>query len=494
MSADFKNLQLNEFYNMWNIKEKIIKVAILVVVGTLGSSCGKKSTKKPIIDPPQRSGTAFVSYSLKYTDQKPALNADGTKLVFISGRDSAEDNSVLKAHKLSWNVGEAPDASAVARVTVTDLGRETFAAISPDGNWVALIIATSTNESAIYVQDFAGAGEPRLITKSQDAITNLTFSPDSALLMWINKSQESVNVKIVGIGTTPSDPISEVAGPVSIKFAANAAWIPGTSYSIAVAESAGEGASAIVINRYKFSGVAEVNNSSPELLVTSELYNKSFGIVANAGSIGFVSKVARSSRILVPRIGKIEEPQPSIPLQNQPQWFVPMASATVQMTAEPFSYDTFALAFGSDNLFTLNRSYYFCEDDTAAAYGSDFVKINTADQSIERMVPRLNAAADGFEMVSGLCDNTDSEGVRRRIDDRMTEIAVSSDSTSASFRMAYVTRISTKFDAACALKLGDPDVYLVERSAEATKIFHLSGNQVALENDARPEGAEPCNL
>jgi hypothetical protein len=422
------------------------------------------------------------------------LNADGTKLVFISGRDSAEDNSALKAYKLNWATGEAPDAAAAARVTASDLGRETFAAISPDGNWVAMVIATTVNETALYVQDFAGAAEPRLVTKSQYAITNLSFSPDSRLLMWINKSQMEVTVKIADIGAAATDPISESAGPASIKFAANATWIPGTSYNIAVAESTGASASTIVINRYSFTGVADINASTAELMLTSELYNKSFGLAANAGNIGFVNKVARSSRVLVPRFGKVDDPQPSIPLQNQPRWFVPGAGATALNTETPFSYDTFAIAFGTDTLFTLNKTYYYCEGDTAAAYGSDFVNISLADKSIVRMVPRLNAAADGFEMAAGLCDNLDATAVRRRIDDRMTEIALSSASTAASFRMAYVTRMSTKFDASCVLKLGDPDIYLVEGTTESKKIYHLGGNQVALENDVRPEGAAACNL
>jgi hypothetical protein len=173
---------------------------------------------------------------------------------------------------------------------------------------------------------------------------------------------------------------------------------------------------------------------------------------------------------------------------------VPGANATALNTDTPFSYDTFAVAFGTDTFLTLNKTYYYCEGDAVAAYGSEFVNISLADKSIVRMVPRLNAAADGFEMATGLCDNLDAAAVRRRIDDRMTEIALSSASTAASFRMAYVTRMSTKFDASCVLKLGDPDIYLVEGATDSKKIYHLGGNQVALENDARPEGAAACNL
>jgi hypothetical protein len=491
MSADLKNPELNEIYNMSNIIEKIQKIALLITVCSGATACGKKSTKDTVIEPPQRSGTSFVSYSLKYTDQKPALNADGTKLVFISGRDSAEDNAVLKAYKLSWAVGQAPDTSA-ARVTASDLGRETFAAISPNGDWIALTIATTTSETSIYVQDFAGAGEPRLVTKTSDAVTNLSFSPDSKLLMWINKSQSEVRVKIADIGAGLADPISEIASPAAVKFAANVTWIPGVNYSIAVAESTGDGASAIVINRFTFAAVADANTAVAEAMVTSELYNKSFGLVANIDNISFVSKVARSSKILVPRFGKVEDPQPTIPLANQPQWFVPGAAATVVKTDVPYSYDTFAVALGTDTLFTLNKTYYYCEGDERAAYGSDFVSVNLADKSTARMVPRLNATGDGFDMASDLCDNMDGT-VRRRMDDRMTEIALSSSSSAASFRMAYVTRISTKFDAACVLKLGDPDIYLVDNTAGVKKIYHLAGNQVPLENDARGDAAA-CNL
>ena len=491
MSADLKNPQLNEFYNMSNIMKKIQKIALLITIASGATACGKKSTKDTVIEPPQRSGTSFVSYSLKYTDQKPALNADGTKMVFISGRDSNEDNAVLKAYKLNWAAGQAPDAAA-ARVTASDLGRETFAALSPSGDWIALIVATTTSETSIYVQDFAGAGEPRLVTKTSDAVTNLSFSPDSKMLMWINKSQAEVTVKIANIGAAVADPISEIASPASVKFAANATWIPGANYTIAVAESSGDGASAIKINRFTFVTVADANSATAETMVTSELYNKSFGLVANTGNISFVSKVARSSKILVPRFGKVEDPQPSIPLASQPQWFVPGAGEVVVKTDTPYSYETYAVALGTDTLFTMNKTYYYCEGDEKAAYGSDFVNVNLGDKSITRMVPRLNAAGDGFVMASDLCDNKDGE-VRRRIDDRVTEMAFSSTSSAASFRMAYVTRISTKFDASCALKLGDPDIYVVDSTAGVKTIYHLSGNQVALENESRGD-APACNL
>jgi hypothetical protein len=487
---------------MLNLRDKYQKMPrvalfplLVAALVAAASACGKKSSKKSVIDPPQRSGTAFVSYSLKYTDENPSFNSDGTRLVFISGRDSEESNAVFKAYKLSWTSGQAPEATAAARVTSADLGRETAAAISPDGKWIA-VSAASGAENAIYVQSYDEAGGERLVKKSSDRISGLAFSPDSRMLMWLASTQDGVRVEMADVGVVATDAVSAVQNIAAVTLAASAVWIPGgTGYNVAVAESGVAAGASTSINRYQFSTLADLPTVTAEKILDAQQFDKSVPMSANTSTVGFVSIVPPSSKVLVPRFGKAEDPQPTIPMKRQPQWAATSAGATAE-SGESFAYETSQIALGTDNtaFFALNKVYYACEGDETASFGSDFVVLNSGDKSFDRMAPRVKADGSGFEMAADLCDNLDANGARRRMDNRATEIAVNSAATGAVFRMAYVTRTSKFFDASCGLKLGDPDIYLVEGTASGKTIYHLSGNQVPLESDPLPEGAEPCAL
>lgn len=468
---------------------------LIAAVFLSATACGKKGTKKTVIDPPQRSGTAFVSYSLKYTDESPALSSDGTRLVFISGRASDESNAVFKAYKLSWASGQAPDPAAATRVTAAELGRETVVAISPDGKWVA-VSAANGSENAIYVQSFDQEGGERLVKKSTDRISGLAFSPDSRLLMWLSSSQTEVRVEMSDLGIAATDAVSEVQHIGAVKIAASAVWAQaGAGYSVVVAESGVEAGTSTVVNRFSFAAVTELATASAEKIIDAQQFDKTVEMSANASNLGFVSVVPSSAKVAVPRFGVAENPQPTIPVKSRPQWSSLSANATAE-SADPVAYETQQVELGADvtAFFTLNKVYYACEGDAAATFGSDFVVMNTADKSFYRMVPRVKADGSGFEMAAGLCDNLDAGGARRRMDDRVTEFALNSEATGTTFRMAYVTRTSNFFDADCSLKLGDPDIYLVDGTSDGKTVYHLSGNQVPLTSDARPEGAEPCTL
>lgn len=483
---------------MLNMRIKKVKMPsfgaagmLVAIIAVSVSACGKKSTRKTAIEPPQLSGTAFASYSLKYTDKNPVLSADGARLVFVSGRGSEESNAVFKVYKLAWATGTNPDPAAVQRATTAELGRETAAAISPDGKWIA-ISSSVGSENAVYVQSFDTAGGERLVKKTSDRISGLMFSPDSRVVMWLASSQSGVKVEMADIGTAATDAVSAVQSIAAVTAAASAVWVGSdVGYAVAVAEA---GAST-VINRYAFTTLADLATVTGEVVSQDEQLDKSIMMTANAEMLGFVNVVPRSWRMLVERFGKEEDPQPTIPVTNQLRWTAATAGATSE-AADPFGYETRQVSLGADSsaFFSLNRNFYLCEGDTAALFGSDIVTLNLGDKSLTRMVPRIKADGSGFEMAAGLCDNLDDSGVRRRMDDRITEFAVNGNATGSVFRMAYVTAMSIYFDANCGLKLGDPEIYLVEGTADAKTIFHLSGNQVPLASDARPEGAEACTL
>jgi hypothetical protein len=58
-------------------------------------ACGGKTKPKNISAPPQRSGSSLAQVEAKFNDYAPTLSADGTKVLFLSGRDAQPGQPTL---------------------------------------------------------------------------------------------------------------------------------------------------------------------------------------------------------------------------------------------------------------------------------------------------------------------------------------------------------------------------------------------------------------
>ena len=140
-----------------------LMAAVLAVglFGVMAGGCGKKRSTVPSDLEPQRNGGELTEIGVKFTDLRPSLAADGTKVVFVSGRDSTDDTATLKAFKTDWPEDGVP--TAPARLTAADLGDEREAVLSPDGVWVA-VVAVKAGRTDIFLVDYAGENEPVQVT------------------------------------------------------------------------------------------------------------------------------------------------------------------------------------------------------------------------------------------------------------------------------------------------------------------------------------------
>src|SRR5687768_11692231 len=105
------------------------------------AGCDRSRSTRQISEPPQRAGSPLVPIQTKYVDERPSLSADGTRVVFASGRQSEDTKPILKIFKSEWPEGAAP--AAPSRLTPTDeLGAEREAVVAPNGERV-LVSASS---------------------------------------------------------------------------------------------------------------------------------------------------------------------------------------------------------------------------------------------------------------------------------------------------------------------------------------------------------------
>jgi len=135
------------------MRSRALSSAALVTLALAAGSCGGKSVKRNIAEDPQRGGGTLEPISARFNDLKPSLSRDGTRFVFVSGRDATDTAPTLKVYKAEWPAGAAP--AAATRVTTTDFGVEKEAKLSPDGNWL-VVTTVKDGRTDLVLVDFAG--------------------------------------------------------------------------------------------------------------------------------------------------------------------------------------------------------------------------------------------------------------------------------------------------------------------------------------------------
>ncbi|MGE0173912.1 MAG: TolB family protein [Oligoflexales bacterium] len=187
---------------------------ILLLIVT---ACDESSTSKEDPQEPERRGQTVNPVEFGLLDIDPSISADGSKIVFLSGRDD-----ILKAYKFESG-GTEP-----SRLTDVDLGSEGKAELSPDGKWVLLTV-TSEGSSQLYAQSFTDAAVRTLVDEEEGS---WDFAPSvspgaNPLIVFKKKSEEEgrifdlVSSKITDGGTsvTVSDSVAVPGTTVGEDFA-----------------------------------------------------------------------------------------------------------------------------------------------------------------------------------------------------------------------------------------------------------------------------------
>jgi hypothetical protein len=112
---------------------------------------------------------------------------------------------------------------------------------------------------------------------------------------------------------------------------------------------------------------------------------------------------------------------------------------------------------------------------------------------LTRLVPRLTADAQGFEVAADFCDSRRADDSVGRVDDRIEAMVVNSAATATTHRVVYVSRFTSVFDKSCGLVLGDREIYGIDVTGDGKRIVPISSNRAPLTNADRG-GEAPCVL
>lgn len=509
--------------------KKPLKLAVTLLLGPIVVACDGSTTSRQISQQPQRDGTTLESISVKYTDVNPALSAtldDGSShLVLISGRDSTDTVSTLKAYKATWPAGGVP--SALTRVTAEDLGREREAILSPNGQWVVLTV-TSGQNTDLYLTNFAGTLTLRL-TEDTAIESPVVFSPDSQFIGWIS-SEPKVNsssawMMAIGDGTESTlqtNLASKVKISADSEVLRDLFFVPPTDdsqsgYRLVTAVQAGAngesvGSARLIYSVRTFSALAEAASAATTALITDIKTVEDVRPFAAASKILFARSLIPATSKTAPSVGALD-----LKSQNQYRYvksepvFVSADGATAEQAyAEPPGTDTLGLGLSTDGetAFLLQRHEWRCTEAEGFKTGTSLglapatppttepapvVNEDGTEDAVRwdvvssRLVPRYIAAESRFELATSLCDDA-----TRRVDDKLQAIALSPSATATSYRLLYVTGFTTAFDEACQLKKGDAEVYAVEVDGETRTVTALSQNPAPITSS--PRTGDACVL
>ena len=434
----------------------------LILLVTFGVACGGKSQSRDISQPPIRTGGKLESVPVAFFDLSPKISADGTKLTFISGRDTTDDGAQLRVYRADWPADGEPGEPA--RVTTEDLGFEVEAALSPDGSTIAVIIANEGQDN-VYRVAYSG-GAPTAITSDGGKKSHLSFSDDSALVAWR---------QIDGDGQRAF--VADVAGgdPVELDFDGEVAqlfWIPGT-YQIAIL-TADEESVASQLQTATFASAAAAADASFSALGETFIAGGAMP-TANATSILASVRPLPLGEETVERIGDYETPEDAVAYSSDVEERPHVVDATSGSITELAAIPGDSLASPSplaDGFLFLSRLPFRCVGGSIK-FGWSLVSMTTDTATTERYLPRRNADGE-WGVVSDPCELTVDEDAGL-VDNRMHQLAAATAGSATGFRAVFETRFSDKKDKDCNLKSGDPEIRVIEIGDDQS-LFDVSTN------------------
>lgn len=450
------------------------------------SACGGNKRSQKDLDDPVRAGANLEPISFRFADQKPSVNGDGTKIVFVSGRDSGDQAAKSKAYKVAWPAGGEPGEPA--RVSTDDsVGIEKNAWVSPDGAWVLLLSATNARTD-LYLQDYDGAKAPVRVTEDEALESLASFSPDGKLVAWIStdKAKKTNVVKLAEIGDGSAATLAaqvvmtEEATPAKQVF-----WLPAaTGYTLAIATTDGHADAASYVQR-SFADFAGAQASAVQAWFEGFIPDPMLTPVASGSSVLFSRRILASDSAVFGRIGTEPAESPVLtPVQSEPNWKLLQGDAPMTRYADVPGTQTLGLGKSVDGEtnFFLERHYYQCLG-AKAYFGTAFV-IGSLDPGGARtkILPKLDSNAN-FVAAADFCE-LKLDGKLAWVDDKISEMAMPANATKDKFRIVYTSRFSTAFDRDCLLLAGDTEVVALDVAGDTKTFYKVSKNPATLRTEA----------
>ena len=462
-------------------------------------ACAKPADTTPAAETPARTGVDLVTFPVKYTDIAPSISDDGTRVVFVSGRDSTDTASSLKIYKSDWPSGNTP--LAPVRLTDTDLGVEQDVALAPAGDFTAI---TTLKDGIVdlYLQAYSG-GAPVQVTNDALIDSRPRFSPDSKLLAWIVRDNDAGTAKLVGV-TIGAGAAADVATVTTLSTDSenviDFTWVApaGSGYSVTLAtRDAGAGTTALT--KVSFATPAAAAAAARTVIASSVVLNDAVRLSSKGGKIAGVSGILPVGAKMSTSLGVGDAPRET-PVTAEPFFFDAAAAANTAPTtfAKPAMYQILGigglLADGSAAL-VAGRSAYRCVATATTFNFGAAISLTPTDGTTAPtfFVPRTAVTAGAFDVATDFCDLKRSDGSVGRVDDHIVAAVLNGAATATAFRAVYVTRFAPHFDVNCNLKVGDPEIYGMSIQGATKTIATVSVNPAPIVDGDRGT-QQPCQL
>lgn len=480
----------------------VASLAGAVFMAAYSVACSKPADTTPKAETPARTGVALVTFPVKYTDSAPSLNADGTKVIFTSGRDSTDSESLLKIYKVDWPAGGAPGAPT--RLTGgADIGAEQAAAISLSGAYTG-VISAKYSQVDLFLQGYA-SGSPVQITNDGAIESRPRFSPDSKLLAFISRDSAAATSKLqaVTVGAGAAADVATVATlSVDAEFVIDFAWLAnsGANYTLAVVIQGADGTGA-TIERISFAAPADAAAAARTALATDVPLDLEAGISAAGTEISGVRQVLPEGSKFSVALGGGDTPPPRQTPVTSEVFFLDSGAAAGTKPASfaaPSGHvaeDNGGMFSDASNTFLTMLQAYRCDPKAPTfLFASAMMAVPTdAKTGPVIYVPRTNKDATGFEVAGDYCDVKRADASVGHIDAQVSGAVVNGGATSTKLRALYISRFTPHFDASCNLKIGDPEIYGLSIDGETKTIAPVSANAATIVDDDRG-GKTACSL
>jgi len=163
-----------------------------------------------------------LSTSVVYWDGEPRISDDGQKVIFLSGKCADVSCSVSGRTAYLWTISGSDTARVPLLAVANRLHGDVEAEISPDGNWAAVIQSNSSHKPQIILRSMASETDLAISAAAMQlsegsAIRNISFTSDSAFLVWEAEDASGVSTVFGHAASTSLNPVKISGGSAETK-------------------------------------------------------------------------------------------------------------------------------------------------------------------------------------------------------------------------------------------------------------------------------------
>lgn len=439
----------------------LIRVLFFVCLTVVAANCGGGSSRDNEDESggPERRGTPVQLTEKKYYDGMPSLSTDGSKVVFLSGR-----NDKLQAFYKDLDAEDAP-----RRVLGDDVdqGEELETVISPTGTFAA-ISSFQDATMKVLVRDLASQGEPTEVESGTNFLGRLSVSPDGVFLAYEasgESGQRFLKVAQINGDFTAEEPSQLGSGDTKLY---EPVWISGgPNYSL-VAFQANVETGRFDIVKADFTAGADLSSLTLSTVASDiDAVDRKLltGSTANMVYASYYEVADRKERLT---IGDDESTETFIVEYDPVLTTIAGASETVETTG--FSIRDLSLNGDGTVAAFLSLERLDCKDKDVR-FATSFKIYDVANKSFEQIFPIAKEDLSDWRFSDNMCETEFESDVAGFPDFNPFQVQLNGAATLSAFTAVFETAFSKNEN-----EFGDREVRVLKKDGDGYSIVDVSSN------------------